>query len=203
MGLTEAQLQELYDKQKLHENLMLYCRGIDRYDIPLIKSTYWDDSWDDHGSFVGPGVDWAAAGLTWRELLYNNNHHVTNVLIELEGDRARRESMFMCVTNRKDPRVSVFLGGRYRDLCERRDNEWRVLHRVCIWDWVESYPTTGGWEMVGVPPNSNWGQFHPNDPINQDWSKSSPTNFPRPADLFAYSNSKHDNGIDHRVQKDK
>jgi hypothetical protein len=184
MGLTGTQLQELYDKQKLHENLMLYCRGIDRMDPDLIRSTYWPDSTDDHGGFIGPGQDWAEAGCAWRDKVHSNNHHVSNVLVELEGQQAKRESMFFNVVNIKKPAVSIFLGGRYRDLCEKRDGEWKVLHRVCIWDWFEHQPTRGGWELCDVPQDSNWGRFSPADPIYGNWGKSSPIKFPRSFNEF-------------------
>lgn len=187
MPLTDAQLEELYDKQKLHENLMLYVRGIDRMDEGLMKSTYWPDSWDDHGLFIGPGQDWPAAGCTWRENVYNVNHHVSNVLVEVGGDQAKRESTFMVVTNQKEPAISFFLGGRYLDLCEKRDGEWRVLHRTCVWDWFESYPTRGGWELSRFPHNSNWGCFYPEDPVySRDWTKHTARDFYRPATQFSY-----------------
>lgn len=185
MALEQWQLQELYDKQKLQENLMLYCRGIDRMDDELVKSTYWPDSTDDHGGFDGPGQEWAAAGCAWRDQVYSNNHHVSNVLISIEGNRAERESMFLNVVNLKNPTVSFFLGGRYRDLCEKRNGEWRILHRVCVWDWFEHQPTRGGWDLCHVPQVSNWGAFFPEDPIYKSWEKGNKTLFPRP--LAQYS----------------
>ena len=36
--------------------LTSYSRGVDRYDFELVRSCYWPDGTDDHGSFVG-GVD--------------------------------------------------------------------------------------------------------------------------------------------------
>lgn len=183
--LSDAQLMELYDKQKLHENLMLYCRGIDRMDAELVRSTYWPDSFDDHGCYIGPGQEWADFGVTWRDKVHNNNHHVSNVLIELDGDRAKRESMFLNVVNLKDPAVSFFLGGRYRDLCEKRDGEWRILSRVCVWDWFEHQPTRGGWEFGSMPRLSNWGGFFPDDPVYGNWEASSPTEFARPEQQFS------------------
>jgi hypothetical protein len=186
--LTDAQLQELYDKQLLHENLMLYCRGIDRMDRELVRSTYWPDSTDDHGGYVGPGQEWADAGLAYRDRLHSNNHHVSNVLIRIAGNRAERESMFLNVVNFKDPALSFFLGGRYRDLCEKRDGEWRILTRVCVWDWFEHQVTSGGWQLGGVPKTSNWGRFSPDDPIYKDWSVGDPTEFPRPAETYLAQN---------------
>ena len=33
-----------------------YSRGVDRFDFESVRSCYWPDGTDDHGSFVG-GVD--------------------------------------------------------------------------------------------------------------------------------------------------
>ena len=173
---------ELYDKMKLQENLFQYCRGIDRMDAEQIRSTYWPESTDDHGFFHGPGAEWPEAGVEWKDNLYNCNHHVTNVLIELKGTQAQRESMFMVCSNMKNPEITYFLGGRYRDLCEKREGAWKILRRVCVWDWFEHYPTSGGWELTTFPTMSNWGAFHPHDPIYGDWTKSEHTMFPRPGD---------------------
>jgi SnoaL-like domain len=176
MTLTDDQLQELYDKQRLHENLMLYCRGVDRMDRELMRSTYWPDSTDDHGSYVGRGVEWADAVLEHKDSCHNNNHHVSNVLIEIDGNQAKREAMFMNVVTMKDPTVTLFFGGRYRDLCEKRDGVWKILNRVCLWDWCEQRVTKPAWEHI--PQVTNWGAFYPDDPIYKDWSSSDPT--PRP-----------------------
>jgi hypothetical protein len=178
--LSQQQLQELFDKQALHDNLMRYARGVDRMDAELIKSTYWPESTDDHGGYIGPGQEWAQAALAWRDRNYSVNHHVSNVLSEIEGNRAKRESMFICVVNFKDPAVTMFQAGRYRDLCEKRDGEWRVLCRVCVWDWCEQRAMQPAWKLVNVPNASNWGAFFPNDPIYKDWSSSQPTEYPRP-----------------------
>jgi hypothetical protein len=177
--LNQEQLQELYDKQSLHDNLMRYCRGVDRMDVELIKSTYWPDSTDDHGGFVGGGHEWAEAALKWRDANYSVNHHVSNVLSEVNGNRAKRESMFICVVNFKTPAVTMFQAGRYRDLCEKRDSEWKILRRVCVWDWCEQRVMEPGWDLVNVPKVSNWGAFYPDDPIHKDWWSSTPTSYPR------------------------
>ena len=180
MKLSDEQMSDLYDKQALHENLMQYCRGLDRMDRELIKSTYWPDSTDDHGSFIGPGQEWAEAAFTWKDNQYNVNHHVSNVLIDLHGDRAQRESMFLCVVTFIDPAATMFLGGRYRDLCERRDGQWKILTRVCVWDYCEEISTRPGWRLSGVPRFSNWGRYFPEDPIFKDWSTSAATEYTRP-----------------------
>ena len=181
MPLTDAQLTELYDKvtelhdkQALHENLMLYVRGADRHDRELIRSTYWEDSWDDHGSYVGSGHGWADEAVSYNDKVHSCNHHVSNVLCEIDGNQAKRESMFLVVVPQKEPDVTMFLAGRYRDLCEKRNGVWKILHRTCVWDWLDIRPINSDWDFT-VPPVTHWGAWYPNDPIYLDWVKSLPT----------------------------
>jgi hypothetical protein len=92
----------------------------------------------------------------------------------------------------KKPRITTCLGGRYRDLCEKRDGEWRILHRVCVWDWCEHQATTGGFALCDIPEITNWGAFHPEDPIYKNWDGSDPTKYPRPIDTHSSSFKKVD-----------
>jgi hypothetical protein len=179
MALSESQMAELHDKQCLHDNLMMYCRGADRHDVDLMKSTYWPDSHDDHGGFIGNGQAWADAAYAWHDKIYSCNHHVTNVLSEIEGNRANRESMFICVVQFKEPEVTMFQAGRYRDLCEKRDGEWKILRRTCLWDWCDVRKIAPDWDIVNIPHMSHWGAFYPDDPIYKDWFASPPTPRPR------------------------
>ncbi|HUD92947.1 nuclear transport factor 2 family protein [Sphingobium sp.] len=179
MPLIEAQLEQLYDEKLLQDNLMLYCRAADRMDIEGVRATYWPDSHDDHGGYMGPGQQWADAIEAYRDNLYSCNHHCSNVLCEIDGSRAKRESSFLCVAVFKNPDVTMTHGGRYRDLCEKREGEWRVLRRTCIWDWCDVRKYSTGWDISGVPYMSNWGDRYPNDPIYKDWFESPPT--PRPS----------------------
>ncbi|MCX4641745.1 MULTISPECIES: nuclear transport factor 2 family protein [unclassified Streptomyces] len=177
MTLTDAQLVELWDKQALHDNLMLYVRGADRHDRDLILSAYWPDSWDNHGAYVGDGPGWADAALAWEDQILSCSHHVTNVLSEIEGNRAKRESMFICVVPFKETGMTMYQAGRYRDLCEKRDGEWKILHRTCVWDWIDVRETNTDWGTVNVPRVSHWGAWREDDPIYKDWIKSAPTEF--------------------------
>lgn len=104
MKLNDDQLVDLWDKQALNDNLMLYVRGADRHDRELMRSTYWPDSFDDHGGYVGDGQGWADAAMTWHDKIHSCNHHVSNVLCEVDGPRAKRESMFICVVQSRIPK---------------------------------------------------------------------------------------------------
>lgn len=87
--------------------------------------------------------------------------------------------MFFVVCQFKDSGMTMWMGGRYRDLCEKRDGEWRILTRVCIWDWCEKAETRPGWDLVGQPRISNWGAKWPEDPIYKDWGASDAQPYPR------------------------
>ncbi|WP_455834205.1 nuclear transport factor 2 family protein [Pseudarthrobacter siccitolerans] len=175
MTTLQPQIQELLDKQALHDNLMQYCRGIDRMDLDLMKSTYWPDGTDSHGRYEGSAHGWCEEAMKSREVLVSCNHHIGNVYCEIDGNRAKRESMFMVVTTYKDNSPTMFLGGRYRDLCEKRDGEWKILRRVCVWDWNQKFEFDPGWTIMRAPDSSYWGQFHPQDPVYQDWYESPKT----------------------------
>lgn len=178
MPLTDAQLTELYDEKLLHDNLMMYCRAADRMDIEGIRATYWPDSTDDHGGYIGNGQGWADAVSTYRDRIYSCSHHISNVLCEIDGNRAKRESMFLCVATFKEPDVTFTHGGRYRDLCEKRDGVWKILRRTCIWDWSDVRKLATDWSISNVPEMSNWAARYPDDPIYKDWFESPPTRRP-------------------------
>jgi SnoaL-like domain len=49
-------LELLLAERAIQRVLTSYSHGVDRYDFELVRSCYWPDGTDDHGSFVG-GVD--------------------------------------------------------------------------------------------------------------------------------------------------
>ena len=63
------------------------------------------------------------------------------------------------------------LGGRYRDLCEKRDGQWKVLRRVVIADWAQQLPPNASYgELFGYLPTAHQGATGPDDPIYGDWN---------------------------------
>ena len=166
-----AEVIDLIEKQAIYENMMLYCRGQDRKDVELMKSTYWPDATDDHGSFVGNGhefCEWAYQNQ--KRTGHGATHHCGNTLIELMGDQARRETVFMYVQVDPGNKRTRVLSGRYRDLCEKRGGAWKVLRRVCIWDWAQELPESADYAKVfGFPASASYGDVFPKDPIYADW----------------------------------
>jgi hypothetical protein len=166
------QLRALLDKQALYENMARYCRGMDRKEVDLMKSTYWPESTENHGMFVGMSHDFCDWTMELQESLgHKASHYVSNMLIDLDGDRAKRETAFIYIRVRPDGGPSDVLSGRYRDLCERRGGEWKVLSRTCVWDWAQRLgPESDYAELFGIPTTSTFGCLYPYDPIYAaDW----------------------------------
>ena len=165
------QLSDLIDKNKIHENLMRYCRGQDRKDLELVKSTYWPDATDNHGSFVGNGHEFCEMAYRGQKTSgHSAIHHCSNLLIELRGDQAKCESAFIYVMIYPSKNLTKFLGGRYKDLCEKRGGEWKVLRRSTIFDWANEFP--GAQDFKGIfnfPSTALVGNLYPNDPIHGEW----------------------------------
>jgi hypothetical protein len=50
------ELELMLAERAIQRVLTSYSRGVDRFDFELVRSCYWPDGTDDHGSFTG-GVD--------------------------------------------------------------------------------------------------------------------------------------------------
>lgn len=134
----QADLRALLDKEAIRECLFRYCRGVDRADEELLRSAYWTDAFDSHGAYVGPAEGFIAQALPRLRSGGRGVHQVSNVLIELHGDRAAVESSFLALqTNAAAPALETFLCGRYLDRFERRGGEWRIAQRTVVYDWIE------------------------------------------------------------------
>lgn len=134
----QADLRALLDKEAIRECLFRYCRGVDRADEELLRSAYWPDAIDSHGAYVGPAEGFIAQALPRLRSGGRGVHQVSNVLIELHGDRAAVESSFLALqTNAAAPALETFLCGRYLDRFERHGGEWRIARRTVVYDWIE------------------------------------------------------------------
>lgn len=128
-------LQQLLDRQAIHDVLMRYARGIDRLDMALVRSCYHPEARDDHGSFKGPVeefIPWVQEALARFE---STMHFLGNELIDVDGDRARAETYCIATHRRRGEDVDWVVGVRYVDLFERRDGEWRIADRAVVFEW--------------------------------------------------------------------
>ena len=140
-------LQRLIDKDEIRDVMARYCRGVDRGDWELVRTTYHTDAYDDHGDYKG-GVDgFIAFGKSRTGGATQVMHFLGECLIEFATrDIAVVETYFFTAhtlgpeaqkqygaTNGGGP-VQISQYGRYVDRMERRDGAWRIAHRIVVFE---------------------------------------------------------------------
>jgi len=160
-------LTELLDREAIRDCLYGYCRGIDRADEAALHAAYWPDATDRHGAMAsGPVQNFFDKCREAFAMEPRNIHLVSNILIEFQSaTRAHVESYFSALQRAGQSQAA--LTGRYCDVFEKRGEEWRVLHRLVIYDWVETGPAPAGDEASRFGPRGPRGSAFPTDPVYQ------------------------------------
>ncbi len=140
MGSAE-ELQDVADRQAITDLIYRYCRSVDRLDIPLGHSIWHPDGHADYGAAVYQGngrgvIDHICA--QHRHTLHHS-HQVSNIIIDLHGDRAGSESYVTASlrVRRGEQLKHMSVWGRYIDQWSRRDGRWGLDRRVSIRDFDE------------------------------------------------------------------
>ena len=160
--MDEKALQELVDKAAIERVLYDYCSGIDRCDEEMLLSVYHPDAYDDHGVYKGDARGFVAFALKALKRDLGTQHLVSNVRIDLDGDKATCESYLLARHFREtdDDRQILTYAGRYLDHLEKRDGKWAISNRLVVVDWdkVESVEHAPAWERFTK------GGRYPDDP---------------------------------------
>jgi hypothetical protein len=128
------------DHIEIQQVLYRYCRAVDRGDEILLRSVYHPEAVDRHGAFEGTGEAFAAMLVASMDKAPRvGQHHITNILIDLNGDVAEVESYFLALHPLGDMETGeashVPVTGRYLDRFERRDGVWKIADRTVVLDW--------------------------------------------------------------------
>lgn len=127
-----ARIEQLEATEAIREVMYRYARGADRCDLELFKSCYWPDATDLHWFWNGNAHEFADYVIPLLAEIQNSQHSITNPLIEIDGDRAFAECQWYVVHRipfGDDHYIDQQCEGRYLDVFERRDGEWKILHR--------------------------------------------------------------------------
>jgi SnoaL-like domain len=152
---VSAVLQHLLDRQAISEVLYLYCRACDRADEVLLRGCFHPDSTHRHGGFEGLSADFCGFTMKIIGRAKVTKHVLTNVSIEIDGDRAWSEAHYSAyhrTVRREDgTEEDNFSGGRYLDRFERREGRWRIAARIGLIDYERfQAPTDRG--LAALPP---------------------------------------------------
>lgn len=164
-----ATIEQVIDKQAIHDVLVRYTHGIDRCDLSLLKSAYWPDGTDDHGTFSGNAMEFCDGIVGALRSFDCTMHTIGNVLIELRGTEAKVETY--CVAYHQLPLpegpVEMVVGGRYLDHMQKRDGQWRIFHRLYVMDWNRNGPSSAQWDGDLYGKLATRGARCPEDPYDR------------------------------------
>jgi hypothetical protein len=146
------------DRREIDDLLHRYCRAVDRLDIELLKSVYFEDSYDNHGVFAGNGWELADFIIPFMRDSYLSTMHVLgNRLVEFDAEGLARGEVYFCTYHRVDnsqqlpgQQLLEHLGARYIDRYERRAGEWRISYRAIVVEFITSHVivATPAWERM-------------------------------------------------------
>jgi len=145
----EEQIRRLTERQRITEAreqitevLHRYARGWDRLDEEALRSCFFADSTHEHGAFKGLSSEFVSNGLAVVGKLRSVSHLITNVSIEIAGDRAVSECYFLA-HHRREAAMGTdedwFLKGRYLDRFEERQGVWKIAHRRGLHDFSRTF----------------------------------------------------------------
>lgn len=158
------QVDMLVSRAAIEEILVAYARGNDRLDGDLLRSLFWPESAHHHGGFQGKSIDFINFAVKKVGELKYAAHHISNISIEVEGDRAFSECYYFAHHRRAKADGSeedAFFEGRYLDDFERRAGVWKIIRRRGLSDY--SPPAVPAAVKFADWPAGQHSERHPQD----------------------------------------
>lgn len=142
---NSALFGKVADQQAITDKIYRYARSVDRIDEKLGYTVWHEDGTADYGADIYQGsgrgfIDWCCE--SHRHAL-SHSHQMTNVIIELDGDRASSETYAIVTVRFKGDRddatiVQYMAWSRYLDKWSRRNGEWAIDARLVVIDFDET-----------------------------------------------------------------
>jgi 3-phenylpropionate/cinnamic acid dioxygenase small subunit len=139
-------VQELHDKLEIQELLTRYASGVDARDWELWKTVFTPDARLDYSSVgipVGSRDEVGAFLERGLRAVPMTQHLISNIDIELDGDRAKVRAMFYNPMQLPGMDEMTFCGGYYHHDMVRTPDGWRSEHLVEENLWFVNRPGQG------------------------------------------------------------
>ncbi|HAF43309.1 MAG TPA: hypothetical protein DCG90_16390 [Sphingobium sp.] len=151
----DGSVAALLARARIGDCLARLARGEDRRDAGLIRSCWWPDARYDYGVRAGDFADYLAWVVPGSDAIANTQHILGQSHVELAGSKARAETHVLSyhrVDMGAGDRDKV-IGGRYLDLLEERDGNWRIATRIMLYDWCCDWGEAADWSkgLMGLP----------------------------------------------------
>ena len=143
------------------DRLLSYTRGIDRLDKDSVEDAFHPGAvLYNYGPDPMPIEDFISYALpSLRNRYLATQHRVSNIRVEINGDRARVESYVLAyhLEAGTDSKLLHTFNGRYIDVFTRLDGCWKISKRSLRNDWskVEDITTEMAGSSVWVASSRN------------------------------------------------
>lgn len=108
-----------------------YCDRIDRYDVDGLVALFTPDGVYDFGfGRLYGGPDELRSLFRRVEVYRATSHHISNVHLEIAGDRATARSALYAYHVRTSDGSAVHVWGQYLDDLRCRDGAWQIARRA-------------------------------------------------------------------------
>ncbi|UVO52623.1 nuclear transport factor 2 family protein [Sphingomonas sp. SUN039] len=148
-------LETLIDRQAIRDVIMRVARGEDRRNEGLLRSAYWPEARIDFGVMAGGFDDYLTWCVPGSPMIPVTQHMLGQTLIALHDDNAKAETYVQSYHRvvAEGGERDTAMGGRYLDVLEKRDGEWRIAARTMLYDWDRDLGVAADWSkgLMGMP----------------------------------------------------
>lgn len=133
-------LTQVADRQAITDQIYRYCRAMDRIDHELGYSIWHEDGTADYEhNFQGTGRGFVDHVCSQHSHLLQHSHQMSNIVIELDGDRAGSESYVTATLRmeREGRLMQMTVLSRYIDRWSKRGGRWALDHRRAVMEMDE------------------------------------------------------------------
>jgi len=143
--MSDATSQQLADRHAIEDVLIRYATALDSRDWSLLASCFTENGVTDYQELGGVNAGPDAIIATCHGALSGldaSQHLISNMVVELDGDRARAACYFQAqhVYAGADGGDNFLVGGTYRDRLIRTADGWRIEHRTLEPTWQDGNP---------------------------------------------------------------
>jgi len=144
------------EKAKIQERIAQIARAEDRRDGALLAQCFMPESIIDMGVFSGRFSDYITWVVPGDPSLPVTQHTLGQTLVVLDSDSRARAETYVTSYHRVDTGTEhrdTAIGGRYLDVVEKIDGDWKVVERTLLYDWFSDYGQAVDWSqgVMGLP----------------------------------------------------
>lgn len=135
---VEERLQRLEDRGAIHDLLIRYGQLLDEEDLVGYSRLFAKDGvWEGGiGSAKGPdGIHdmlEKVFGRMKRGQFGNSYHVMSDIMIEVDGDRATSRSNWTWIVEGEEGKPVIQRSGHYEDILIRENGQWKFKHRLTV-----------------------------------------------------------------------